>query len=137
MMLCIPLESTCCLFVAYYHEFLNRESYNRLVLSVEKELSKFSIWLIYHEKELSEFVLFIKLLVVTKMKIPKNALERITRHWMRPCLHKSIGGHLLIHFRSGSLWHPLSSSILKNKPIFSLVISKLMPAFSKWLYNFV
>ena len=24
----IPLESTCRLFVAYYHEFLNRESYD-------------------------------------------------------------------------------------------------------------
>ena len=34
----IPLESTCCLFVAYYDEFLNRESYDGLVLPAEREL---------------------------------------------------------------------------------------------------
>ena len=34
----IPLESTCCLFVAYCHEFLNRESYDGFVLPVESEL---------------------------------------------------------------------------------------------------
>ena len=39
--------------------------------------------------------------------------------------------HILL---AGSLWHPLSSSMLKNKPIFSLVISKLILAFSLWLY---
>ena len=38
---------------------------------------------------------------------------------------------------SGSLWHPLSSSMLKNERIFLLVISKLMSAFSVWLYNLV
>ena len=37
--------------------------------------------------------------------------------------------------RSRSLWHPLSSSMLENKRIFSLVISKLMPAFCLWLYR--
>ena len=31
---------------------------------------------------------------------------------------------------SGSLWDPVRSSMLKNKRIFSLVISNLMPAFS-------
>ena len=31
---------------------------------------------------------------------------------------------------SGSVWYPVRSSTLKNKRIFSLVISKLMPAFS-------
>ena len=31
---------------------------------------------------------------------------------------------------SGSLWYPVRSSRLKNKQIFLLVISKLMPAFS-------
>ena len=39
--------------------------------------------------------------------------------------------------RSGSFWHSLSSSMLKNKQIFSLVISKLMSVFSLWLYKFV
>ena len=31
---------------------------------------------------------------------------------------------------SGSLWDPVRSSMLKNKRIFSLVISNLIPAFS-------
>ena len=39
--------------------------------------------------------------------------------------------------QTGSLWHLLSSSMLKNKRIFSLVIFKLMSAFSLWLYNLV
>ena len=34
----IPLESTCYLFVAYCHEFFNRESYDEFVVSVKKEL---------------------------------------------------------------------------------------------------
>ena len=33
----IPLESTCCLLVAYCHEFLNRESYDGFVVPVERE----------------------------------------------------------------------------------------------------
>ena len=37
--------------------------------------------------------------------------------------------------RPGSLWHLLNGSMLKCKRIFSLVISKLMFAFSLWLYN--
>ena len=45
-----------------------------------------------------------------------------------------VSRHIL---RSGSLWYPLSSSILKNKSIFSLVNSKLMCTFSLWLYNLV
>ena len=76
----IPLEFNCCLFFAYCHEFLNRESYDGFVLPVERELQKSPIRLINHGKELREFVLFIKLFVVTKMKILKNMFERITRH---------------------------------------------------------
>ena len=63
-----------------------------------KENFKSPIGLINHEKELEEFDLLIKLFVVTKMEIPKNTLERITRHWFRPCLRKSIGSHLPVHF---------------------------------------
>ena len=39
--------------------------------------------------------------------------------------------------RSGRLWHLLTSTMLKNKQIFSLIISKLISAFSLWLYNLV
>ena len=34
----IPLESTCCLFVGYCHEFLVKESYDGFVLPVERDL---------------------------------------------------------------------------------------------------
>ena len=51
---------------------------------------------------------------------------------------KSIGGHLAkvsgvtsqYILWSGSLWYSGRSSMLKNKRIFSLVVSELMPAFS-------
>ena len=88
-----------------------------------------------HAKELREFVLFIKLPIVKKMKIPKNTLERITRHWS----HLVSGSRVIFQYilRSRSLWHPLISSMLKNKQIFSLAISKLISVFSLWLYNLV
>ena len=54
-----------------------------------------------NRKELQEFVLFMKLFVATKMKIRKNTLEPITKHWIRPCLQKIISGHLPIHFVYG------------------------------------
>ena len=38
-------------------------------------------------------------------------------------------GRLPINLRSGSLLHPLRSSMLTNKQVFSLVISKLMYVF--------
>ena len=126
----IPREWTC-LFFAYCHEFRSRELYDGFILPVEREFKKSSIWLINHEKELREFVLFIKLFVVRKMAIPKNTLERIKRHWIRPGLHKSIGSHLPIYFTVWKLMAPtLSISMHKIKPLFSLVISKLMSAFS-------
>ena len=30
----VPLESTCCLFAGYWHEFPSRESYDKFVLPV-------------------------------------------------------------------------------------------------------
>ena len=54
-----------------------------------------------NRKELREFVLFMKLFVATKVKIRKNTLEPITKHWIRPCLQKNISRHLLIHFVYG------------------------------------
>ena len=59
-----------------------------------------------------------------------RTLQRITRHWIRPCSHKSIVVTSQYILWSGSLWYPVRSSMLKNKRIFSLVILALMPAFS-------
>ena len=49
---------------------------------------------INHWKKLSEFVLFFKLVVIKKLKILKNTLQRITYegHWIRPCLDNTIYG---------------------------------------------
>ena len=93
-------------------------------------------------KEFPEFVLFMKLFVVTNIEIPKNTLECIAKHQSRPCSYKSIRGRLPIKF---TVWrviappHPasLSRSMPKNKRIFWLVISKRMSAFSLWVYNLV
>ena len=62
---------------------LSGESYNRFGLPVEKE-RKIFVLLINHGKKPREFVSFIKLFVVTKKEIPKNTLERILRHSIRP-----------------------------------------------------
>ena len=132
----IPLKLTC-LFDAYCYEFCNRESYDEFVLPVEREL-------------IFKNLLFDLLITARNFKnlfylsscslwqiIPKNTLKRITRHWIRPCLHKSIGVVCQYIFLSESIWHPLSSSMLKNKQILSLIISKLISTFSLWLYILV
>ena len=75
----ILLESNCCIFVAYYHEFRNRESYNDLFY-LFKENFKIS-YLTHQSREGgSRFVLFTKLFVFTKMEVQKNMLQRIPRH---------------------------------------------------------
>ena len=71
---------TCYLLVTHCHEVFNKESYDGFVAPNEGELQKSPIWLINHWKKLQEFVLFIKLVIITKMKILQNTLERITRH---------------------------------------------------------
>ena len=71
-----------------------------------KLLKEISYLTINHEKELLEFVLFMKLFVVTKMKIAKNTLELIMKHWIRPRLHKIIRGRLLIPFTFWKLMTP-------------------------------
>ena len=59
-----------------------------------------------NRKELREFVLFMKLFVATKMKIRKNTLEPITKHWIRPCLKKNFSRHLPILFTVWKLVTP-------------------------------
>ena len=101
----IRLESISCLFVTCYHEFCNRKLYDRIILPIERDLKKSPISLTNHGRELSEFILFIKLFVFTKIDVPKNTFERVARHWIRPCLHKSIGDVLPIHF---TVWKPIA-----------------------------
>ena len=63
---------------------------------VEKELSKSPVWLIDDGKELPEFILFIKVFVVTK-EIPKNMVERITMDWIIPCLQSLLAELACLH----------------------------------------
>ena len=49
---------------------------------------------------------------------------------MRSCLQEVSGIAPQYILWSGSLWYPVKSSMRKNKCIFSLVISKLICAFS-------
>ena len=65
-------------------------------------------------------------------------VSAVTSQKYRRSPRKSIGGHLAkvlgvtsqYILWSGSLWYSGRSSMLKNKRIFSLVVSELMPAFS-------
>ena len=50
---------------------------------------------------------------------------------------KALGINCQYILWSGSLWHPLNSSIARTKEIVLLITSKLMPAFSLWLNNLV
>ena len=74
--------------------YLLKENFKNLLLTLNQG------------KELREYILFIKLFVVTKMEAPKNSLKHITRQRIRPCLHKSIGGRLPIHFTVWKLMAP-------------------------------
>ena len=71
-----------------------------------KKTLKYPIWLINLEWKLWELVSLIKLFFATKMKIPKNTVELIARHWIRLCLHRGIGGRLPIHFTVLKLMAP-------------------------------
>ena len=103
---------------------------------VEKELSKSPVWLIDDGKELPEFILFIKVFVVTKVFVVSNVLRWIEsylacRAWLLACTKVS-GVFSQYILRSRSLWNPLSSRMLKNMQIFLLIISKFLS-----LYNLV
>ena len=78
-----------------------------------------------------------KLFVFIKMRPSKNTLKVVRGTESDLAYTKLLGGDPQYIWRSGSLWHPLSSSMLKNKRMYLLVISKLMLAFSLWLRNLV
>ena len=82
--------------------------------------------------QLRQFVLFIKLFLITKMKILKNTIHSNVLRGIEPDLaYKKVSGVSSQYtLWSGSLWYPVRSSLLKNKRFFSFLISKLMPAFS-------
>ena len=80
-----------------------------------------------HGNEIWEFALFIKLFFATKMEISIKYAFSLNQTLFTQKYWGVASQYIL---RSGSLWHPLSSNMLKNKRIFSLVISKLMSAFS-------
>ena len=82
-----------------------------------------------------EFVLFIKLFIVTKMEISKNTLLRGIESDVACAKLLEVVSYYIL--RSGSLWRPLNSRIPKNKWNVSLVIPKLVSVFSLWLYNLV
>ena len=59
-----------------------------------------------HKVKLREFVLLIKLFIITKTEISKKKPKVITRHWIRHCLYKNIGVCLAIHFTVWKLMEP-------------------------------
>ena len=68
----------------------------------------------------------------------KHSVSRFLRSIELDLAYAKVSGITFQYIlRSRSLWHALSSNMLKNERIFSSVISKLMSAFSLWLYNLV
>ena len=75
---------------------------------------------------LQDFILF----VVTKMEISKNS-SNILQSIEPDLAYTKVSGVVSQYIlRLGHLWHSLSSSMLKSKQFFSLVISKLISALS-------
>ena len=126
----ILLESTC-LIDAHCYEFRDRESYDGFILPVERELIVknllFDLLIMARS--------FKNLFYLSSCSLPQRRFHRIRSSVLRAiesdlsCTKVSgvVSQYIL---RFGSLWHPLSSSMLKNKQIFSLIISKLISAFS-------
>ena len=115
---CIPLESTCCLFVAHCYEFRNRKSYDRFVVPVKRDLKKFPIWLNNHGKSFKKLSNLSSCLLLQRLrfrKIRSNVLWGIESDLVYTKVSWVVSQYI---FRSWSLWHSLSSSILLNKHIF-------------------
>ena len=124
-----PPESTCCLFVAYCHSLTGNHRMHLLCLL----------------KENFKNILFGLLITGRSFQnlsyLWSCSLSRRWRFWrIRSDALRSIESDLAYTkvlgiasqyiLWSESLWYALGSSILKNQLIFSLVISKLMLAFS-------
>ena len=119
----ILLESTC-LFNAHCYEFRDRESSNGFVLPVERELIVKNL--------LFDLLImtssFKNLFYLSSCSLPQRRFRRIRSNVLRgiesdiACTKISgiVSQYIL---QLGSLWHPLRSSMLKNKQIFSLIIS--------------
>ena len=84
-----------------------------------------------HETYFREFDLFIKLFVVKSLRFQRINCKSDLAYI------KALGINCQYILWSGSLWHPLNSSIARTKEIVLLITSKLMPAFSLWLNNLV
>ena len=135
----ISLESGSCSFVAYYHEFRNRELQIRRCICCArwKRILKTLIWPINPRTELPKSALFTKLFVATNIEILRNTLSNVSRDIESDNVcTKVLGSVSKCILRSGGSWHPISSSMPKNKRNVSLVISELAPAFCLF-YNLV
>ena len=126
----ILLESTC-LFDAHCYEFSDRESYDGFVLPIERELIVknllFDLLIMARS--------FKNLFYLSSRSLPQRRFHRIRSHVLQgiesdlACTKVSgVVYEYILQF--GSLWHPLSSSTLMNKQIFSLIVSKLISDFS-------
>ena len=125
----IHLEWTC-LFDAHCYEFRDRESNDRFVLPAERELIVKN--LLFNLLIMARS--FKNLLYLSSCSLPQRRFHRIRSHVLQgtesDLAYTKVSGvvyQYILRFRS--LWHPLSSSMLINKQIFSLVISKLISAF--------
>ena len=122
---------TCCLFISYCHEFLNRESYDGFVVPVERELEKNLLFDFLITGRSLENLSYLSSCSLSQRwrfwRIHSNVLRGIESD----LAYTNVSGVTFQYtLWSGSLWYPVRSSMRKNKQILLLAISKLMPAFS-------
>ena len=122
---------TCCLFISYCHEFLNRESYDGFVVPVERELEKNLLFDFLITGRSFENLSYLSSCSLSQRwrfwRIHSNVLRGIESD----LAYTNVSGVTFQYtLWSGSLWYLVRSSMRKNKQILLLAIWKLMPALS-------
>ena len=122
---------TCCLFISYCHEFLNRESYDGFVVPVERELEKNLLFDFLITGRSFENLSYLSSCSLSQRwrfwRIHSNVLRGIESD----LAYTKVSGFTFQYtLWSGSLWYLVRSSMRKNKQILLLAIWKLMPALS-------
>ena len=101
----IPLELTCCLFVAYCHEFRNRELYDGFVVPIEKELKNLLFGLLIRGRSF-ENLFYLSSCSSSKRRKFRRICSNVLRGIESDLAYTKVYGvasHYIL--RSGGLWH--------------------------------
>ena len=125
----IPLESSCCLFVACCHKFLNRKSCDGFVLPVDN-FKNLLFGLLIMDRSFQNWPYLSSTSLSQRWRF-RRLCSNVYRNIESNLVYTKVSGVASQNILwSGSLWHPLSSILLEKKRSFLLEISKLMCPFS-------